>query len=881
VNLHEPRPAPPVENGSSGAGAGRGGRAGLAAGLLVLALGSGLTLLVYRQVREAHRRQVEAAFQSAAQDRIEAIDRGLQHGFEAVLGLRDHLQAAGRLDPATFAGYAAPVHGRHRYLQALQWLPRVGPDNRAELEGQGRRLDPAFRFFTRDAAGTVRPVPADQEFFAVQLVEPLAGNEVSLGYSASQLATRQMAVRQALETGELATTGPLTLIQESGSQSGFLAMVPIPGPDGRPKGLVQGVFRAGDLVRRSMAFLEPKGIGVRLSSRFHWEQDHPLHTEGSRLKPIGRDARPLRLERTFEMAGRLWTVQATAEGGRFSRDLGLPGWIILATGGGFTLILAGYLRMLLERTDAVRLLVVARTRELQAETERHRRDAQALRASEARYRQLVEAMDQGLWILDTEGRTTFVNRRLAGLLGCPPADMGGRPFTDFLHEAEAPRGRRLLGEWLAGAGVHHDLRFRRRDGGELWAIVAGSLVAGTEGEPAGILAMVTDVTERRRTEEQQLQSQKLESLGVLAGGIAHDFNNLLAAMLGNLGIAQLRLGEDSELRTPLDNLEKSLLRAAHLTRQMLAYAGKAQSQVAPLDFNQAVSEISHLIAVSHSKKVQVRYELAPGLPALNADAAQLQQVVMNLVTNAAEAIGDREGTVTLTTGMRSWTPAGLAEDFPGQAMEPGDYLTLEVRDTGCGISPEVKARIFEPFYTTKFAGRGLGLSSMQGIVRGHGGGIRIESDVGHGTAFLVAFPLRWAAGGSPEAALDAPPWRGSGTVLLVEDEAAVRETTEVLLRGLGFQVVTAADGQEAVDRFAAAPGDFRAVLLDYTMPRMNGLEAFRAMLAIDPGCRAILTSGYREPEALDGPEALRFAVFLPKPYHRRDLELALRRTLEP
>ena len=843
-------------------------------------IGSALSALAFFLAWQVQRHQVQAEFKGAAQDRIEAVGRGLQHGLEAVLSLRDHLVASGRVDAESFRVFAGPVHSRHPYLQALQWLPEVGPANRSALEAVARRQHPEFRFFTRDIAGKDQPIPAESTFFAVYFVEPLAGNEVTRGYSAAQIATRQLALKKALESGDPFATGPFKLLQEHGSQFGFLVMVQVPGPDGRPKGVVQGVFRAGDLIRKSMAFLEPRGVALHLRSASTLEPESLLHRQPSRLAAAGTTGSGLQLERTFELAGRLWIVAAEAEKGHYPQGPGRRAWSILAGGLAFTFLLAGYLKATLERAAEVRSLVVERTRELQQETERHRRDAQALRLSEARYRQLVEAMDEGMWILDRAGNTTFVNRRLLQMLGHSAEEVVGRPMASFLHETEAANAPRYLAEWLAGAGILRDVRFHRKDGTDLWAILTGSLVAHGDGEPEGFLAMVTDITERRRNEELQLQSQKLESLGVLAGGIAHDFNNLLSAMLGNLDLALLSLPEGSPAREPLDRLEKAVQRAAHLTRQMLAYSGQGRFLVAPLDLNQTVQEISHLIAVSVPKKVAFTYQLRQGLPPMTAEAAQVQQVVMNLVTNAAEAIGDREGTVTLRTGEENWTAEHLAALFPGQPLEPGAYLTLEVEDTGSGMSAEVQERIFEPFFTTKFTGRGLGLSSMQGIVRGHGGGIRINTQVGRGTAFLVAFPVGPAAEGPRANPLDDPAWRGAGRILVAEDEEEVREATGNLLRSLGFEVVATADGREALERFREAEGSFRAVLMDFTMPRMNGLEAFYAMRELDPACRVILTSGYQEPSSLAHGEDRLFAAFLQKPFDRRALVQALAKAIE-
>jgi len=330
----------------------------------------------------------------------------------------------------------------------------------------------------------------------------------------------------------------------------------------------------------------------------------------------------------------------------------------------------------------------------------------------------------------------------------------------------------------------------------------------------------------------------------------------------------------------LENMERAVQRATNLTRQMLAYSGKGRFVVGPLDLNQAVQELSHLLSVSTSKKVAIRFQLAEGLPTVVGEASQIQQVVMNLVTNAAEAIGDMEGIVSIRTGLQTYGAPDLERDFPGQPMEPGTFLTLEVSDTGQGMTSEVQARIFEPFFTTKFTGRGLGLSAMQGIVRGHKGGIRVYSEVGKGTTFKVIFPAGTGFIPEAEGAAEMDAWTGRGTVLVVDDEEAVRLVAADMIRSMGFEVVVAEDGVQALARFRECPVPICAVLMDLTMPHMDGLETFRELRRMDPACRVVLTSGYNEQEAIQDFLGKGLAAFVQKPFLRDDLLKALRRALE-
>jgi PAS domain S-box-containing protein len=402
-------------------------------------------------------------------------------------------------------------------------------------------------------------------------------------------------------------------------------------------------------------------------------------------------------------------------------------------------------------------------------------------------------------------------------------------------------------------------------------------IRDAEGRIYLLAGISRDLTEERRSQEALRQAQKLESLGVLAGGIAHDFNNLLSAILGNLNLAQLKLAPAAPSEPYLKNMESTILRAADLTRQMLAYSGKGRFVVQPLDLSHLVQEITHLLSVSISKKVVLRYDLKPGLPAIEADASQVQQVIMNLVTNASEAIGDREGIITLATGTRELDPTAMDFLLAGQNLEPGRFVTLQVADTGCGMTPETLARIFDPFFSTKASGRGLGLSAMLGILRGHGAGIRIYSEPGKGSSFQVYF----RATDSALPARDAIPQPGvvpfHGKVLLVDDEPDLRASIQAMLVHLGFEVECAGDGQEALEWFRS--GEYTLVLMDLTMPRLDGKEAFRRMRALDPTVKVILSSGYNEQEAIQQFLGRGLAGFIQKPYQLNALVEALEKAL--
>jgi len=396
---------------------------------------------------------------------------------------------------------------------------------------------------------------------------------------------------------------------------------------------------------------------------------------------------------------------------------------------------------------------------------------------------------------------------------------------------------------------------------------------------------------RRAAEASEAQSrhvQKLESLGVLAGGIAHDFNNLLHVVLGNADIALSRLPPRSPAREPLEEVVRATVRAADLTRQMLAYSGKGAFVVRHLDLSSEVREMATLLRTAISKQASLVWELASNLPAVNADPTQIRQIVMNLITNASDALRDASGTITLRTGVVRREELNDPEFGPPLNQEEpnaagGELLVyLEVSDTGAGMTPDTMQRIFDPFFSTKFAGRGLGLAAVMGIVQSHQGLIRIRTEPGEGTSFRVLFPAVAGPARKPEKPSSArSDWQGQGTVLVVDDEEGVREVAERMLQEIGFDTVSASDGREALELMQRMGDRVTAVLLDLSMPRMGGQETLRHLRARRPQLPIVMMSGYTELAApqvnTTGPG---ITLFLQKPFLAEDLIGVLRPIVE-
>ena len=373
--------------------------------------------------------------------------------------------------------------------------------------------------------------------------------------------------------------------------------------------------------------------------------------------------------------------------------------------------------------------------------------------------------------------------------------------------------------------------------------------------------------ERRQLEDQLRHAQRLESLGVLAGGVAHDFNNLLTGILGNVSLAMADLPPGSRLCSLLENAVKAAEQAGNLTRQMLAYAGKGTFFVQSLDITAVVRGISALLSASVTKNISLIFELQQDLPTVDGDLGQMQQLLINFVTNAAEAIGeDRPGTIVIATGQQDLSENDLRETVIRGELQPGRYVSVEVRDTGIGMDAETRQKIFDPFFTTKFTGRGLGLSAVLGIVRSHHGTIRVQSEPGMGSDFSVFLPSRERVALAAPLAPSMPEAVPSAVILVIDDEETIRQTAKAILEKRGMRVYLAETGPAGVDTFRRHADRISLVLLDLTMPTMSGNEALRRIRAIRSDVPVIISSGYGELDAMRRVNAAEPVGFLQKPY---------------
>lgn len=491
-----------------------------------------------------------------------------------------------------------------------------------------------------------------------------------------------------------------------------------------------------------------------------------------------------------------------------------------------------------------------------------------------------------------DGNMTFLNEAGRRMLGIGPQEVESVNIMQVIpeHLVELVESE-LLPTLMRGGIWEGDLQYRNLQTGCLTDVhaITFTVKKPESCEPWFLANVSLDITARKKAEldrlnleKKILQAQKLESLGVLAGGIAHDFNNLLMGVLGNAEMALLDMNPESPIRSRIQDIQTAGVRLAELTKQMLAYSGKGKFVVERLSLSRMVEEMVHLLKISIPKRVALAYELDSNLPAILGDASQIRQVVMNLITNAAEACGKKDGIVSVCTGVLYADRSTLLEYDLSEELPEGDYVFLEVSDNGCGMDKETKKKIFDPFFSTKFTGRGLGMAAVLGIIRSHCGAVQICSEPNKGTSAKVLLPKEEVECDEFQAITtdDSHMFRGQGMVLLVDDEEAVLTTVRHMLERMGYTVLSAVDGIEAVNQVREHAAELVCVLLDLTMPRMDGREAFAKIHQIRQNLPVILCSGYNQQEARRQFVGEGLTDFLQKPFRYKSLVDKLREVLE-
>jgi two-component system, cell cycle sensor histidine kinase and response regulator CckA len=504
-----------------------------------------------------------------------------------------------------------------------------------------------------------------------------------------------------------------------------------------------------------------------------------------------------------------------------------------------------------------------------------------LRRTEDRYRTLVESIPDIIYTLELDGSLSYISPLWKKILGHDESEVLGRFFIDFAppeeHHSLVQVFKEVRNHKKNVENVH--FHYFSKDGESRFFLGSAAPLYDEQGRVTGMIGIVRDVTDHKRMEEQLLQSQKMESIGNLAGGIAHDFNNLLGGILGYATFVKRKLTTRDKIYQSVEAIERSAQRAAELTKQLLGFARRGKYQVRPIDCNALIGEIVLILQRTIDRRIAIEADLAPQLPIIEGDEAQIQQALMNICINARDAM-PQGGTLQIVSRKLRLDPDQASRQ---RGMKEGRYIRITIADTGTGMPPEVRDRIFEPFFTTKVKGQGtgLGLSMVYGIIQNHGGMIEVRSHLGEGSTFTVFLPAIALAAGTGEEMTPLPDgYQGQETILLVDDEEIIRGLGIDILEDRGYRVFSASEGREAVKIYRERAQEIDLIILDVMMPGIGGRETYRQIKAVNPQVKVLLSSGY----STDGEvgEILKQGVsgFVQKPYREEELAAKVREVLD-
>ena len=826
--------------------------------------------------RNNEQARLRAVFDANARQAAGRIEQRIANYEQMLRGVQGLLSADQAIDRLAFESYVDTVMAGPDAagLQSVAFSSLVLPQEMADFVGHQR--------MTGHSDYHVRPEGARDMYAPIALVAPdSVANRQVLGFDSLSDGTRRAAMLQARDSGNATLTALVQLRVDAGPElkPGCLIYLPVyrrgapvnSVADRRANGIgwVRAAFRVGDLMSTLYGEQSP-GLVVRVhdgadtSDASLMYRSDTVSDPGAATDEAIRDAR-FQAQEYVTLAGHTWTVQLSSLP-EFERvHERNASTVILVAGMLLSLLLGVITHQLVTGRARAYAVAQAMTREL--------------RASEERYRRIVETASEGIWLLDASHRLAFVNPRIAQWLGLAEDAMRGRPVDDFMDADEAERCRAALAAQFDGDGGSLEMRLRRADGSPMWVSLSTRPIRDDVGNPSGALGMLTDINERRLAEERRAaletqlrEAQKMEAIGTLAGGIAHDFNNILAAIIGNVAAARQDSAIGLSSDASLAQIERAAVRARSLVQQILTFSRMQAQELHSQALQPAIEETLELLRTTMPAQVELRVSLPAEPVHVRADATQIQQIVMNLCTNAWHALPAGRGRIEVGLAAEHAIAAAQADaaaTWPA-TLRDGARAHLWIADNGSGMDEATRARVFEPFFTTKQVGHGtgLGLAVVHGIVSVHGGAIHVDSAPGVGTRFDLWFPLQDApedAVESQHGALEAPPGTGQH-VLCVDDDPAMVLMVDGLLRRNGYKVTTYEQPAAALARVRADPHAFDLLVTDYNMPEMNGMELAMAVTRAAPGMPIIITSGFISDEMRQHAAELNVGALLQKEY---------------
>ena len=863
--------------------------------LFTLGIGIVASFTLYMMVNNWEQENQRLEFESRVKGYANAVQASLTQSIEALMFLGDFFNNSTLVTRQEFDSFVNSVLPRYPGIQAFSWNPLVQDNKRVAYESLAQTEGfENFEFTERTVEKKLVRAAQRQEYVIVYYINPLETNKPAFGYDIASDPTRLKAITKGFNTGKLSATDRITLVQEAGNQYGILLLLPIY-QQGVPlnnreerhknrKGFVVEVLRVGDVVDSALKGFSDEGINLSLYDLSADKEKRFLYYRQSRLsktaeQPMEEEIvqKGLNWNKTIDFAGRQWKITFSPSSFYLDSKYLWHGWMTLAASLFLTLMCALYLLKRLNYTVEIERKVIQeiRTNQQLAKEISEREQAQK---KATRFGDILDRSLNEIYVFNTETlKFIQVNEGARKNLGYSLEELQGLTPLDIKPEFTLDSFLNLLEPLRTGTRdvIIFNTVHKRKDQ-TLYPVEEHLQFVATDSMPV-FVAVILDVTEKKRMEEQLRQSQKMEAIGTLAGGIAHDFNNILSAVIGYTELSMGDAEKDSLLDQNLREVLNAGRRAKKLIEQILAFSRQAEQKRQPLQVKPTAKEALKLLRSTMPATIEIREDIESDA-ILMADPTQIHQIIINLCTNAEHAMREEGGVMGVTLA-----DIQLGAEFTAEhpEVQPGSYLELTVSDNGHGIPPHILDRIFDPFFSTKKPGEGtgMGLSVVHGIVSSYGGTIKAFSEPGKGSTLTVYLPVIDKKLESEDRTEESVP-TGTENILFVDDEPAIANIGEKYLKSLGYQVTTQTSSMEALGLFRDKPNQFDLVITDMTMPDMSGEKLSAEMINIRPEIPVILCTGYSSKISKKTAMEMGIKAFIYKPISMYDLAMLVRKVLD-